>query len=272
VDPLDALPRAAALLALLALLPAALGALIRWSFVDPSGAVAPETPEAWARLGLLPGLLVGAFLIGLTLLPPTLADGPLHPARLATALMTSAVAGVFSIPRRLLRALRARAANERSVGLGRFGPLAVGALFGLGLPLVLVTATHVTALSGSIRSEAAGEDAARRLFFVPWDPDAHLALGWRATLAGDGEIAARHLAFAERVSTTNAEQLELRAELEAQRGACDAARRTFAEALDRRTARAMAEVLEAPLELTDYALPPSLVRVCGLASEPLSDP
>jgi hypothetical protein len=259
VDPFDALLRAAVLLVALGLAPVALGALLRWGLAEPAGAIG----TSWARLAALPGLLAGAFLVGMTLLPAPYAGGPSDPARIGTALFCCALVGVLGFPRALRPALRAPHGWAR--------PSVAGALVGLGLPLAALATAQITTLAGSPRADGAAEAAARRLLVVPWDPGAHVALGWRDALAGDRARAEVHLAFAQRVGGDEIEALELRAELEAQRGDCAAARRAFAEALERRTARAMAEVLSAPLELADYALPPSLVRVCGLG-EALSGP
>jgi hypothetical protein len=251
VDPVDALPRAVALLAALVASPFAVGALLGWAFAEPRASATVRR----ARLAALPGLVAGAFLVGVALLPAPYAAGPLDPVRLGGGLTCAALVGALSHPRGLWRGLLAPDAWAR--------PALAGALVGLGPPLFLLAAAWMTRLDGAPRAEGAAEAASRRLLIVPWDPEAHLALGWRDALRGERAPAGAHLDFAERAGADAVEALELRAELAAQGGDCEAARRAFDEALERRTRRAMAEVLSTPLELDDYALPPSLVRVCG---------
>jgi len=108
-------------------------------------------------------------------------------------------------------------------------------------------------------------DATWRLRIDPWDARAMLAQGWASQRRGELDRAHAQALEALRMGSPRGPALELEAEVLALRGECAAARDTFDEALRARATRAFDEaaVLEAPLSLGGYQIPPALVTECG---------
>lgn len=110
--------------------------------------------------------------------------------------------------------------------------------------------------------EASPQRARWRLRLRPWDGDAMLALAWAARNDNHADVAEERLSRAEAMGCSPKGKWELRAELAALSGDCDAARSAFDEAL---RAEAMAAFESgASLQLGGYWLPEALVTECGL--------
>ncbi|MFO0693600.1 MAG: hypothetical protein U0230_08600 [Polyangiales bacterium] len=131
----------------------------------------------------------------------------------------------------------------------------------------LLAATTYTATALPLASVASldADRAAARALLAPRDPQAALAQGWADTRSGHLDSAERRLAKAEALRADEVARLELETEIEASRGECEAARRAFRRAVGLRAERTFARVLDERLPLGDYAIPPALVRRCGVA-------
>lgn len=104
----------------------------------------------------------------------------------------------------------------------------------------------------------------RRLHIDPWDARAVLALAWNARRQEDLERAEAYRAQAIELGVETYLALELRAELEATQGDCEAARATFDEALASR----VIDPLLVSMELGGYTVPPALITDCGMGQSP----
>lgn len=105
-----------------------------------------------------------------------------------------------------------------------------------------------------------------RLRVDPWDGDAMLALAWSDRREGRIDGAEARLEQAVLMSADALATYELLAELRAAQGRCDEARDAFEGALRVRAMNAFDDILEQPLELGGYRLPPTFVRACAPAS------
>lgn len=104
----------------------------------------------------------------------------------------------------------------------------------------------------------------RRLHIDPWDARAVLALAWNARRQEDLERAEAYRAQAIELGVETYLALELRAELQATQGDCEAARATFDEALASR----VIDPLLVSMELGGYTVPPALITDCGMGESP----
>ena len=121
--------------------------------------------------------------------------------------------------------------------------------------------THILPADVSTTGHTA---AWRRLHIDPWDDRAVLALAWNARRQEDLERAEAYRQQAIALGVEEYLALELRAELQATSGDCDAARATFDQALASR----VADPLEAVMELGGYTVPPALITECGMGQSP----
>lgn len=246
-------------LLLAALLPLALHRAVVFSL-----AFAREsTAEREHRGGLAAIGGVGAlatYAMGVTAIGPAWTDTSLgvaaHASGLACALSTMLATVVLWRRAKLgpLAALAERAA---------WGPLVP-----TGLVLLLLVigwlAGDVTRIADDEAELVQADETWRRLRIDPWDANATLALAWQARRREDLERAAAYADEAQRMGVSSPALLELRAELLAARGECEAARETFDEALAAR----VVDPLAVSLELGGYRIPPTLLTECGMGEVP----
>jgi hypothetical protein len=106
-----------------------------------------------------------------------------------------------------------------------------------------------------------------RLFVDPWDGEAMLAVAWGSRRNNHLDASQAQLEEALRLGATQAEAMELEAELLAARHDCVGARARFDAALRERARRQFETGIFEPLELGGYHLPPSLVTECGYGEQ-----
>jgi Zn-dependent protease with chaperone function len=145
------------------------------------------------------------------------------------------------------------------------GGMRMGAFILLVLVAGPVAVHQATDLQPSEIRSAAAAEARRRLWIEPWDASAMAALGWEARRSGNLKLARKRARRAARLGLSEPAYWELQAELRAAEGHCDRARELFGRALEAHARNAMEKALDEPLDLKGYALPPTLVKRCGLS-------
>lgn len=140
----------------------------------------------------------------------------------------------------------------------RLGLLLAVAL--VGLPLAVHQLTDVMPERAASTPAAA---AHARLFVEPWDGEAMLALAWHDARSEHLPPARRRARLAADMGVAEGPYWELWAELHALEGDCDRARVAFERALAARADAALGRVLDEPLQLGDYHLPPTYLERCG---------
>jgi hypothetical protein len=253
MSPLDAAVRALTLALVVGLAPSAVELVLGYILDERR---APTAAGRAAKLAALPGLLAFGAGVGLLLPAPPLAYGPTAPAALGAALALAALVLGVTRPWRALR----EGARPDAPGL----PIALGAALGLLPAGLLGAAVLLTGVGPDVATLGAATRAQRRAQIVPYDAEALLALAYDASRRERGERAEKLRGEAARAGAAPVPLLELEAELAAQRGDCETAREAFDRALAARTADAMDDVLERPLALDAFTLPPTLVRLCGV--------
>ena len=142
------------------------------------------------------------------------------------------------------------------------GGLLLGLAWALSILALPIAVHSFTDVQTSAIREAPERAARWRRVIDPWDPDAMLALAWRARAGGELDVAFERAELAARMGPDRQSYYLAWSELHAAAGDCDAARDAFEESL---TAQAT-EAFDAPtpLELGGYDLPPTLVTDCDL--------
>lgn len=143
------------------------------------------------------------------------------------------------------------------------GGRALGLFIGAMLIAMPVGAEAATRLNVEEITDIPVTTANWRLRVDPWDGDAMMALAWSDRRAERLEASEARLQQAIRMSADPTAAFELTAELRAAEGLCDEARVAFEQALRIRALRAFDDILEQPLELGGYRLPPTFVRQCA---------
>lgn len=152
------------------------------------------------------------------------------------------------------------ATSARATTRRRVVRTVVGTLLVVG---VYVVVERVTAFDAEDAVRMSEDRVRVRRVVAPWDGAALLAAAWQARRAGDLDAAWRGLRWAASKGVAAAPAEELRAELAAEEGDCDAARAAFDRAL-RARARATLDAPASSYALGGYRLPPTLLRRCAL--------
>ncbi len=139
----------------------------------------------------------------------------------------------------------------------------------LGGPIALEAATEMA--PATVRTASAGA-AHARLAIEPWDGEAWLVLAWNARRRGDLDRAEEDATLASRAAVDPVAYYDTWTELSAARGDCASARHFFEEGLRAGAKRAFGHVLDRPLRLGGWELPPTFIKRCPVEASPAPPP
>jgi hypothetical protein len=202
--------------------------------------------SAWLVVSIAQLALVWS--LGMTALGPAWVPSP-------TALVTWVFAAICAAITYLAGRVAVRRVSDD--GSARWPGWIVGLIMAAALWLSWIAARELTRIPADDVVSAGEDRAIWRLRVDPWDGEAMLAWAWSGRRI---ETRRDRLTSARQMGADEARVSELDAELFALEGHCDRAHHAFDHALEVRASRV--RLLEDPLTLGNYNLPPALVTRC----------
>lgn len=215
-------------------------------------------PTGFGRASALPLALLGAQL-GADCLDPALVGVGIATNPIARGLAACAFVALGVAP--ALRALRGRAQEPPFTSADHASLVVVGACTGL-LAIGWGLGARSTRLEEAFYTANTLARAPLRAAIVPTDPNARLALAYRAT-STNLDLAREELTLAVTLGAPPARTLEVEAEIRARVGDCAGAERAFRSALAASMPSDPNEFSRTRLELGAFHLPPSLITRCA---------